>query len=86
MGSSYKSMNWGEVKCCICLAMGWQLGSSLNYLQLESGCTREKKACPPKVKAKTWLAPLLHLDLEWRMLHLLKCDCHLFAFKQLLLF
>lgn len=53
------------VKCCICLAMGWQLGSSLNYLQLASGCTREKKACPPKVKAETWLAPLLHLDLEW---------------------
>ncbi len=77
---------WTGVKCCICLVMGWQLGSSLNYLQLASGCTREKKACPPKVKAETWLAPLLHLDSELRVLHLLKCDCHLFPFKQLLLF
>jgi hypothetical protein len=25
-----------------------------------------------RYKAETWLAPLLHLDLEWRMLHLLK--------------
>lgn len=51
------------------------------YLQLAWGCTREKKARPPKVKAETWLTPLLHLDLEWRMLHLLKCDCHLFPFR-----
>lgn len=76
-GPSYKSMNWGW---SVVFVWPWDGNLVLvsTYLQLAWGCTREKKARPPKVKAETWLTPLLHLDLEWRMLHLLKCDFAIF--------
>jgi hypothetical protein len=50
MGPSYKSMNWGWS-----VAFVWPCDGNLvlvsTYLQLAWGCTREKKARPPKVKS-----------------------------------